>query len=34
MACGFYLVLNICSPDGKSSVSQIQEDVELVKSDI
>lgn len=34
VACGFYLVLNICSPDGKSSVFQIQEDVELVKSDV
>lgn len=30
MACGFYLVLNICSPDGKGSVSEIQEDIELV----
>lgn len=34
MACGFYLVLNICSPDGKSSVSQVQDDIELVTLDV
>lgn len=34
MAGGFYLVLSLCSPEGKSSVSQIQEDLELVTSNV